>query len=227
MEATIVLPLFLFAMLAFYHMAMTKYAEGVLYEAVSETSEYLAEFAYLSEPNMAIAEAKYREYIDDANLLNKYISNISFTGTRASGEDVVVIAKYDVGIKVPIFNNIKKTKSFSIHQRMYRGESAGNIDGLGDDSEYVYVTENREVYHLRRDCTHLMLSMRATTITNARSTGFTPCEKCGAECKDTVIVTDEGDKYHSTTKCSGLKRTVSRVSKKSLGGIPACERCGE
>lgn len=224
-EATIVIPLFLFVMLGFYHMAMTKYAEGILYEAASETAEYIAEFAYISPPNSAYAEAKYREYVDDSSFMNKYISSISFFGTRVSGDDVVLHVSYEVSVEVIGISRLTKTKSFEIRQRLYKGEIGASGNSTNNSEEYVYITENKEVYHVKRDCSHLLLSVRISTLSDANNAGFTACEKCGSDCKNIVLVTDEGHRYHSSRDCSGLKRTVSRVKKSSIGGIPACERC--
>ena len=100
------------------------------------------------------------------------------------------------------------------------------------EESWVYLSENGSVYHTKESCTHLMLSIemvagsQVDTLRNGDGGRYTSCEKCGTEDCSLVYITGEGDRYHSTITCSGLKRTVRRVLKTEAEGLPACGRCG-
>ena len=57
------------------------------------------------------------------------------------------------------------------------------IPGTENDEEYVYVTEDSEVYHRSRECTHLRLSVRRVEAAEIPK-GYHPCEKCMVQKKD-------------------------------------------
>ena len=106
---------------------------------------------------------------------------------------------------------------------------------LPESSEvFVYVTENGEVYHTNRECTHLTLSVRQVTWQqacaerNAQGGKYVACEKCHPqEGTGTVYITDEGECYHAVSTCSGLKRTVACISLSEAGELRPCQRCSK
>lgn len=98
--------------------------------------------------------------------------------------------------------------------------------------EYVYLAENGEVYHKSRQCTHLALSVceveskSLDVLRNADGGKYYACERCGKEKQKTVFVTEEGNRYHTSLMCSGLKRTIYVIRLSEAGGKRACSRCG-
>lgn len=231
LEATLTLPIFIIAVIGLYYMGQCKLAEAVVYEAAVETSEYLAEFAYLSEPNQLLAGYKFSSYIDDKALVEKYvekgIKGVSFLGSYFDGEYVRLKVDYSVGINLPIVSELRSKKSFVIKQRYYKGnkrEGEAEVERR-DDDKYVFVTDNRDVYHAARSCTHLFLSISSTSVVGAENAGYLPCERCGRQCGDVVFITDKGGRYHSNVACSGLKRTIYRVKRSEVEGLGGCSRC--
>ena len=97
------------------------------------------------------------------------------------------------------------------------------------------MTEHGEVYHTTSRCSHLSLSIRRVPgnalehLRNAQGEVYRPCEKCvgNGGISPLVLVTDQGDCYHNSLECSGLKRGVRLVEQDSLEGIPCCSRCQE
>lgn len=97
----------------------------------------------------------------------------------------------------------------------------------------VYVTENESVYHTTSRCTHISLSIRqisragAETARNQQGDRYRACEKCVGEGEkgETLFVTDQGDCYHNSLECSGLKRSVRLVEIDGVRGLPCCSRC--
>ena len=113
-----------------------------------------------------------------------------------------------------------------------RSESASS-DDENNDSRYVYVTENMSVYHTDSGCSYINLSIHCVSADNVggqrNSDGekYKPCEKCmnGSDGADHVYITETGNRYHSSTSCSGLKRTVKMVDISEVGGLKECSRC--
>lgn len=115
--------------------------------------------------------------------------------------------------------------------RTIPGDSAGEEDGSGQEG-MVYVTATGSVYHEDADCTHLKLSIRTVdasqlqTLRNAGGGIYHACERCNATPDKAVYITREGNRYHSTLGCSGLKRTVRQVSREEAASMRACSKCG-
>lgn len=99
----------------------------------------------------------------------------------------------------------------------------------------VYVTETGTVYHSDRGCTHLQLSVRQVSasvvdaLRNQDGGRYHACEKCARGGAPGILyITDEGNRYHYSNGCSGLKRTVSAMTKEEAvsAGYRPCSRCG-
>lgn len=231
LEATLVMPLFIFFVIAMYHMCCSRLVDNYIYEAAIETSEYMAEYAYLAENNIFIPSYKFEEYIDDDKLVGDYIeggiSGISFWGTTPLDDKgyVVLRVQYTDVISVPFMPKLRKVHSFTIKQKAYVGaDYASTLEALAGDS-YVYVTDNRDVYHCTRLCTYLELSIHADSVEDAENCGYSACEICGYDNDGIVYVTDYGKRYHSDMSCSGLKRTVYRVRLSEVTDLGGCSRC--
>ena len=109
----------------------------------------------------------------------------------------------------------------------------GYENGFFPDDEYVYVTNDSEVYHIDRQCSHIMLRIRETSpeqvkaLRNDGGSRYKPCEICHAKLSDQkLFITPDGDRYHNSITCSGLKRTVYAIRKSEIGDRRPCSRCG-
>jgi len=101
-----------------------------------------------------------------------------------------------------------------------------------DPDQIVYVTEHGTVFHTDPYCTHLALSIQTVdldTVGERRNTDgekYRPCEHCGGNCSGTVYITKDGNRYHSSLECQGLKRTVSEVRRGTASEtLRPCSRC--
>lgn len=232
LEATLILPLFIFAMIAIYMIGQCNLAKGMVYEAAAETAEYIAEFDYLYEGNVVLAKAKFADYVDDQYLVDKYvkdgINGVHFYRSDFKNNDnqVMLRCDYKVEIALPFIPKLSSLVSFEIVQNAYVGDGTGKENTkLDDGEEYVYITDNKDVYHSTRGCSHLALSISQVSIEYAKKCGYIPCDFCGNSCGDKVIVCDSGGKYHSNSSCSGLKRSVYRVKKSEVSYLGGCSRC--
>lgn len=229
-EATLVMPLFIFAMLVLYNILVAKMVENEIYKAGVKTAEYIAEMGYLNDTGIVLPEAYFSQYIDD-DRIEKYVDGgirgIGFLGSDFVGKDDYFLLRlnYTIDVSVPFFPDLSCKKAVNIRQRYYRGGSSADTENSDEDEKYVYVTDNREAYHSTRLCTHLNLSTTLVGIMEAENMGYSPCEYCGDDCKEIVIITKEGKRYHSNGACTGLKRTIYRVKLSEIGGVKKCGRC--
>lgn len=112
----------------------------------------------------------------------------------------------------------------------YTGESFGETAR----EEMVYVTPDGQVYHRKRDCSYLNLTVKILPFSGLESARnqsggkYYPCEYCikGSGPGVTVYITDHGTSYHSTRDCQGLKRTVMAIPYSEAAGMRCCSRCG-
>lgn len=102
-----------------------------------------------------------------------------------------------------------------------------------EEDSLIYMTEYGTVYHKNRSCTHLALSIQAVPFymtdekRNESGERYVSCEYCGKNGFATVVyVTSYGNRYHTTFKCRGLKRTIKSLSLSEAEGVEACEKCG-
>ena len=94
--------------------------------------------------------------------------------------------------------------------------------GWSSDKKYRAEDSGGAVYLLRIT---LAGKDEVSSLRNASGGKYSPCEKCGGDGSVIVYVTNEGDRYHNTIECSGLKRSVRCVPLSEAGGRSPCSRC--
>ena len=109
----------------------------------------------------------------------------------------------------------------------------GYDKGFFREEDYVYVTNDSEVYHVDRDCSHLRLTVTdadagsISALRNNSGSKYKPCGICHSSLADgKLYITPEGDRYHNSITCSGLKRTVRAIRISEIGDRRPCSRCG-
>lgn len=104
------------------------------------------------------------------------------------------------------------------------------------DEQVVYITKTGKKYHLFMECTHLSLSIQNTSmqkVESERNNGggkYNPCQICikGHDVPLTSIlyITSDGERYHISKQCSGLKRTVESIPMSDVSSdMTCCKRC--
>lgn len=121
---------------------------------------------------------------------------------------------------------------------IFNGYDDSRGDIIGVQNIYVYVTKRGSVYHRKRSCSALQISVRqvpGSRVTNERNTEgkiYRKCSKCikgytKAELAALpLFVTDYGVKYHVRANCPELIRTVSVIRIEEAGARRACKLCG-
>lgn len=173
------------------------------------------------------------DYLDASPLKSGTDSLMLWESDIFGTEDTIdLIVTYSVApwIKTAGFLSFRMANRYYGH--IWNGYA---VSGKAQTGEVVYVAENGQVYHPDRNCTHLRLSVRsigAGELSAARNNygrRYGACERCvrgrGAEI---IYITGEGDKYHYSRDCPGLKRTVSPMQKsEAQKRYRPCSRCGK
>ena len=186
------------------------------------------------------AKGKITAYIGQKYLDTSCVKNgaagLHFTGTSImEGDDIIEIrVSYQVS---PIFS-ILGFNSFGMSQCYYgRAWTGYHVENQVTDWEtedpMVYVTETGTGYHTNRNCTYLNLSVSAVDVEtiekqrNIWGRSYTPCVICGGQRgQGSVYITEQGNSYHSSITCSGLKRTIYTIPLSQTGGRGRCSKCG-
>lgn len=265
-EACLVVPLFLFFMLAMADMLMLFIADAHIHQSLAEAAGYTAQYAYLEEVlinkagleysgtadlnqrresslkavsekdsslntfiNTAIVIQKFREYLGEDFYVEKIISGgkngiiISVKPDADNPKIFIVRAAFCGRAEIPLIGNLTVPLTEQIRQKAFLGYSK---EEQAADT-YVYVTPTQSVYHTKRSCTHLSLSVHSAS--GSRKGDYIPCRFCGKEAltDDTIYLTRTTNVYHTNSGCSGLKRTIKRIKKEEAAGLSPCSRCGE
>lgn len=234
-EMAVAFPIFLFFMFTMLLFSQMVLVDQEIYRGVVESARQLSEE---SHPAQTIIFAKHiwSKKIDQEMLNRSFVedgvSGVSLFGSyydENSGH-IVLKVHYKMKVPIPLFQKFSYTGNYEFHQKIFRGYRS---DLEGQEDEYVYVTETQSVYHNKRGCSYLNLKIQQVYQVEPYllgNTSYLPCELCMKQIEhrpSILYTTSEGNKYHSTLQCSGLKRTVKRVKKLEIGGLCACSRCGK
>lgn len=254
-EAAMVLPLFLFFLLnllfyieifrlhSVFAMALretgnTMAVYGHIYDKLDIKEDGEAEqlienvgFSYLYVKNDVIHQLS-KEYLEQSPLTGG-TAGMNFLQSKIMDEDdrIELVLTYRVS---PLID-IGGFSSFYMVNRYY-GRAFTGYELTPSESvqaeQVVYLAENGKVYHSSLNCTHLKLSIRQVSLEevaflrNEKGEKYTACSVCGRSIRNSIIyITGQGDKYHGSIDCSGLKRTITAIPISQADKFPMCSRC--
>lgn len=242
-EAALVLPLFLGAVLALAGLFQAlSVCERINYQLCMAGRE-LAAYS-LARDGISITEAYAAFYgeaaagdIPVSGIVGGYggiLLNVSEDENRGTVELKAVYR-----IRIPGY--LIADRSVMVTDRIYfRPWIGGKLaeasvhDGESGSSQ-VYVAEHGVVYHTNAACTYLQLSIHQHTLAqvanlrNKYGAKYYPCESCGnGATGNSVYITDTGRAWHWDRQCSGLKRELHTCSEEEAveKGLRPCSRCG-
>ncbi len=243
-EASVIIPLFcgVIAFLLFYFRVME--VQIVVQNALEDTGRKLAILAVkeLEEPEeeisyLVMAKGMLSLKLKDEPVIEQHVGGgalgIGLLMSEFEGDYIQLKANYAMHFPIELFGN----QNFVICQTTYFRKWNGWHGQIQNDGtmEMVYVTEYGEVYHMRRSCVYLDLSiqkilyMELPAKQNYNGEIYRACELCSKESTPVpnVYITNYGDCYHNTITCSGLKRTIYQKLLSEVGGMPACKKCSK
>lgn len=176
-----------------------------------------------------------KEYLDSSPL-TKGSNGLALWESDIFGDedtmDIVVTYSVSPWIRLTGIPSFRLANRYYAH--IWNGYEVSSGEAEEKILQIVYVTENASVYHLSRDCTHLRLSVREIPaeqiewVRNQDGRRYRPCEKCSrGETAGTFYIAAEGDCYHYSRGCSGLRRTVYAVNLTEAADLRPCSRCGQ
>lgn len=244
-EAAVALPLFFFTMVTVIQLCNVMDTAARLGSALCETSEEIAISAYATEygeGDSVLPGAVSVIYGRNAVLRRAGdtggVKNINFllSSFLEESEMVHLVMTYQMklpaaGIPIP---GIYFLQRGSVRGWTGRSGSSGEegTDENDASGQAVYVTEHGTVYHKDLECSHIRLSIHQVfrdslkQLRNSSGGKYHACERCGKQGGAEVFITEDGDRYHSSLGCSGLKRTIREISLKEAGGLRPCSKCG-
>ncbi len=244
-EAAVILPIFFLVMTAVLQIGNVLDTAVRFGSAICETSEEIAIGAYVSEYgeispilrlglSAAYAQGKVMGKSGDTSAVKN--ANFLLSSFLEEDEMIDLVMTYQMksvvgGIQIPGVFFVQKG---SVRGWTGRKGSDGTTGASSDEKkgQMVYVTDHGSVYHTDLNCSHIKLSIRlvekdsVSTLRNVNGEKYHSCEKCGKNAGGQVYITEEGNRYHSSLECSGLKRSVHEVSIDDVGNLRACSRCG-
>lgn len=239
-EAAATLPLFLVGLLTLASLLLMLEFRMKMQASLLFVAENLAKET-ADGHNVALSDVKKEicDFIGTKEDLYKYVLNkkdgIDFSKSKLDNPEFVELtAEY---VLVP-FSDLFGLLSIPVSDRCVMHVWCGYQNGFFDDTsgEYVYVAKGSEVYHSDRECSHIKLNILKTDTENIKfqrnedGGKYYGCEICKARPGDGVLyITTDGDRYHNTVSCPGLKRTVRslRLDKALQEGLRPCKRCGK
>ena len=239
-EASLVIPIFLFSMFLVLSVINLQRFHLNLQEALHQETKKLAMEAYTKwdasggKIKGAVTERLEGSYKGKAPVKGG-IGGIDFSASRLDNREIVnICATYDAELPYDFFGLFDHRLSAKCVMHTYIGYENGLTEVSCDEAEeeHVFITETGTVYHTDRKCTYLRLSIKETDMASLKdlrnSSGhkYYACEKCGKSAGGRVYITSDGTCYHSSLSCSGLKRTVISIPLSEAKGRRMCSRCG-
>ena len=231
-EAALVLPLFLFCMTALIQYGSVMGTAVQIGTALTETGKSMATAAYAmkyggegSAPGLGVSALSagyaHHKVIGRAGNTDRIKNvNMALSSFLQEEEQIDLVMTYQIKTPVAV---IKLPGNFFLQRACVRAWTGRGAQGG------VYVTESGRVYHEDPECSYLNPSIREVDedaiggLRNRSGEKYRPCESCGGG-SGTVYITDEGNRYHRSIDCSGLKRTIHTEEKGSCGLRP-CLKC--
>lgn len=180
------------------------------------------------------AKGFFMSEIREHGTVDRYVKGgklgISLLKSKVSDDYIELIAEYKV--KLPI--NFLGIRYFSLEQHSYHRKWNGK-QIQNEENQYVYYTDNGQVYHLSCACNYLDLSIHTayysqiSGLRNRNGHRYSACS-CRAENitdSSVVYITDYGQRYHSNLHCRGLKRTIHMVKLSDVGNRRLCSKCNQ
>ena len=254
-EAALALPIFLFFFLNLLWVIEIFDLYGTLLTALRETGHEMSVYAYAYDSivapeddtglealveNLAFSYLYVRNRVEDL-IGEDYLEHSPLTyGRKGLFYAESSIMQEDDKIDLVIIYRVSPLLSWAgfspttLYTRYYgRAWTGYAVENSEDTAEYAYVTENGEVYHLDRNCTHILLSISECDagdvegLRNLDGDRYLPCELCVTDKRGKLFITERGDRYHQSLDCSGLKRTVRTILlSEAQSRYRMCSRCG-
>lgn len=234
-EASLVLPIFIFATMSIIYISQLLLLEEEVQWALVRTGKEIS-VEYAVNPNEVVINSIYI-----TAKMNRYVeSDIKVSMLRSefdkeSGE-ITLIADYRAKIPFPIISS----KSFFFTEKYRTRVFCGVKTRLEKEEQKnvtVYVTKSGRVYHKSLECTYLKPSISQVKYEDLKylrsedGSKYYNCESCCSEKifteESKVYICDFGNRFHSNRICKKIKRDIEEISILEVGERLPCSKCGK
>ncbi len=241
-EASVTLPIFLFAAFMVFSMFHLLRAEAMIHHALLRSAETMAVYALPLEEGLTFAGAEMLEAnaLLQKNLPEDFAEEMIFGGRMgilcsaevSEGDVLELRADYCLCLPVTYFGK----KWLQVQDRVALRQWTGCVPGENaDEGEFVYITPTGSVYHRDLGCRALRLAILSVdreeidAYRNMDGKRYYPCSHCVSADSEsrTYFITEYGTRYHSRLSCSDLTRTVMAVPITDVGGRRPCSYCAQ
>lgn len=235
-EAAFVVPIFLFSILQLYTIFQIFNLQVQFESALHQTAKELAVVSYGTNENevcsLVISQAMVKSKVGKSD---KKVSNLSFIHSDVNkNEWVDLVVQYTVEPMFSYMGFLKCKVANRCVIRKFTGYDNLQAENTGNENgeEIVYITESGSVFHRSVQCSSLKISVKCVSknqlVSERNEDGeiYRSCEYCKKKGKDTVFITNYGNRYHGSILCSELKRSISAVPISQVHGRRACLKCG-
>lgn len=206
LEGCIVIPIFLFFSATLLYGIVIVRFQSTVWEELHETGNNIC---FMAGKNVEAKEEKIDE-----------MGNVKLSVTYSLKE---FIAWLPMG-------NLRFTDSFFGHA--WVGYIKDKNAMQGEETEiYVYVTKTGTKYHLSEECTYLKVQINMADMTeieflrNASGEKYKECDMCRMENVKWIYFTKWGNRYHSNSSCTALRRTIYIIALSQVGNRTPCSKC--
>lgn len=155
---------------------------------------------------------------------------------RDGNNDIELEVRYAIRNPFDVFGIAIRTFTQKVCVSAWTGSDMYAKDSASESNtqEYVYVTQDGDVYHTDRACTYIDIavskvsSVSVNKLRNKSGGIYYRCEYCGTDYSglSEVYITEYGGRYHSNSSCPKIRRNVIKVLKTSVKGMRQCSKCG-
>lgn len=247
-ECALIVPIFMFAMCFVIYFSQIIRVNSQVSNAIYKAGRELALYSYaVDNNNLGLAgdiasygiSSLYLKSSIKASLGDSYFEDVGIdnglNGIKViiwdKEKKIDITASYYINLPFRLVNGDDKLKMIAkCKVRKWTGYEP-NLDSMEASELIVYITPSGEVYHMSPNCTHIELSISEVSINNIESKRNTygekyyECNMCKGN-KANVYITQMGNRYHTNSRCSGIKRTILKIPMSQVGVRKKCQRCG-
>lgn len=239
-EAAVILPVLICALMGILLWGKVFLVNQTMETALLETGRQLARKEYMLSDqgtegsSIYTARVCFQKNQKQGNAAGGVeITGLNFVGSEYDKQTKEIHLRIQYKVRIPLFllGTWQIRIKGGINQKAWNGYAPSDGRGTTGNQDYVYVTEDGNVYHQDGQCYHLHITVHETEDVTPYYNGKTkyrPCEHCINKKDgrtDTLYIPEEGDCYHSDPSCSGLTRTVHYVKKDEIGTMRPCSHC--
>lgn len=232
-EASLVLPVFIFAALSvIYICRLLLFEDEVQWALVRTGREVSVEYAVSGKRSVTdplYLTMKMKRYVQEEIPVSMLRSQFD-----EGSKDIVLVADYSICLPFPLLHHFPFHFTEKFHTRTFSGVKTRAEGEVQDGDIPVYITETGKVYHRTLECTYLKLSISEVKygdleyLRGEDGGKYYACEGCGGgvlQKEQTVFVCNFGNRFHSSRGCQKLTRNIRQIKMSEAGGRLPCSKC--